>query len=401
MLKQFFSLSFKGVAHRPMRSWLTILGIVIGVTFAVTILTLSSGIRNAVSSTLQMFGKDLVVVFPGEITNPFASLLADEKFKEKDLMALERIDGVEYVSLELQSSMTVEYEGQKESALIYGAPLTPLQRLLEETEGFYLEEGEWPKGDDVNEVILGHNAAMNLFDEKVRIGDEIIVKTKRFRMVGYFNQIGEQMMDNVVYMSIDNLRNLTGEPPVAISANVKVKEGANIDLVARQIDFELSKQTVVEEYSVLTPDKTQKLVDDVLEIIELVLVVIVFISLIVGAVGIMNTMYTSVLERTKQIGIMKAVGASNDSILSLFLLESGMIGLIGGLIGVILGVLFAFLIGIGAEQAGVDGLFAWSAIEIFDIVAVLIITFVVGLVSGIMPARQAGKMEPAEALRYE
>ena len=107
------------------------------------------------------------------------------------------------------------------------------------------------------------------------------------------------------------------------------------------------------------------------------------------------------LERTKQIGIMKAIGASNDDVLSLFLLESGLIGLVGGVLGVLLGILLAYVIGMYAAYAGISGLFTFAALDYFGLFVILFLTFVIGVIAGLMPARQAARMEPAEALRYE
>ena len=115
----------------------------------------------------------------------------------------------------------------------------------------------------------------------------------------------------------------------------------------------------------------------------------------------MNTMYTSVLERTKQIGVMKAIGASNDAILSLFLIESGMIGLVGGILGIIFGILSAYLIGLVAAGFGIRGLFSFASLDFFGLFVILSFTFVIGVMSGVLPARQAAKLEPAEALRFE
>lgn len=158
---------------------------------------------------------------------------------------------------------------------------------------------------------------------------------------------------------------------------------------------------VVREFSVLTPEKADRLIGNVLSIVELVLMAIAFVSLVVGSVGIMNTMYTSVLERTKQVGIMKAVGASNDTILLLFLVESGVIGLVGGTLGVILGIIAAYIIGLIAASFGIRGLFSFASLDFLGLLVVLVITFITGIISGILPARQAARMEPAEALRYE
>lgn len=115
----------------------------------------------------------------------------------------------------------------------------------------------------------------------------------------------------------------------------------------------------------------------------------------------MNTMYTSVLERTKQIGVMKAIGASSEAIMVLFLIESGIIGMIGGFFGIVSGLFVAAGVGNLAGRLGVPGLFAWSAVDYTGAFALLVFTFIVGLVAGFLPARSAARLEPAEALRYE
>jgi len=221
------------------------------------------------------------------------------------------------------------------------------------------------------------------------------------KVVGVVAEVGEQMSDNIIFISLNIFRDMTGLKSGVCSAFVQVLPNININLVAKQIKFQLSKQESVRDFSVLTPEKSERLIDNVLSIIELVLVVIALISLLVGAVGIMNTMYTSVLERTKQIGIMKAIGASNDTVLSLFLIESGMIGLVGGILGTIFGVFSAYLIGLTASGFGIKGLFAFASLDFFGLFIILFLTFVIGIVSGVLPAIQASKMEPAEALRYE
>ena len=220
------------------------------------------------------------------------------------------------------------------------------------------------------------------------------------KIVGYVSEIGNQMDDNTVYLSMDIFRNLTGIKGGAGSAFAIIDSGADINLIAKQIKFSLSKQEVVRDFSVITPEKAGRLVGNVLSIVELILIVIAGISLLVGAVGIMNTMYTSVLERTKQIGVMKAIGASDDAILSLFLIESGMIGLVGGILGIIFGIIVSYLIGSLAVKFGAGNLFSFASLDFLGLFVILIITFITGIISGVLPARSAAKMEPAEALRY-
>ena len=401
MLKNFLILTLKGIRYRPIRSWLTILGIVIGIMLVVIILALGSGIQNAVSKTLQMFGSDLIMIFPGKETNPLLGFLGGQKFKEKDLMNLEKIKGVKFVVPMEIATLNVEYKGEKKSIMIHAAPWAGMEETYKESQGVKLEKGRWPANDQVKEVILGYLTAKSLFKNPVRLGDEITIKSKRMKIVGYVSEIGNQMDDNTIYISLEIFRDLTGLRSGAGSALVKVMPGANIDLVAKQIKFQLSKQEVVRDFAVLTPEKSERLIGSVLAIIELVLIVIALISLLVGAVGIMNTMYTSVLERTKQIGIMKAIGASKDAILSLFLIESGMIGLVGGILGIVLGIISAYFIGLAASNFGVRGLFSFASLDFLGFLVILIITFITGIISGILPARQAACMEPAQALRYE
>ncbi len=398
---ELLSLTFKGVLYRPTRSWLTIVGIVIGIMLVVIILSLGDGIQGAIKKNLQAFGSDLIIIFPGKETNPFVSLLMGQKFKEKDLLDLESIPGVHYVMPEDSTIATVEFRGEKQSATLHATPWRQMREFFEESQGFRLRSGEWPSDDTSRGIVLGGKIADSLFKNPIRAGDEIIVKSKRFRVSGIFSEIGEQTHDAAVFMSLNVLHELTGSSRVARTASVKVVSGTNIDLVARQIRYQLSKQEVVKDFTVLTPDKVTNLIGGVLLIIELFLVIMALISLIVGAVGIMNTMYTSVLERTRQIGVMKAVGASRDTILSLFLIESGFIGLIGGVVGIFLGVLISFLIGRFTPNFGVSGLFSFSSIDYFGLMSVLVVTFVTGIVAGYLPARHAASMAPAEALRYE
>lgn len=401
MLQDFFLLTIKTIRYRPIRSWLTILGIVIGIMLVVVILSLSNGIKNMVTQTLQMFGSDLIVIFPGKETNPFIGFLGGQKFREKDLMALENIEGVKFVVPMEVAAMNVEYKGEKKTVLIHAAPWEGMKETLKSSQGVRLEDGRWPPGDQAKEVVLGYYTFYKLFKNKVRLGEEITIKSKRMKIVGYVSEIGNQTDDNTIWVSLEIFRELTGSRAGAGSAFVKAEPGADINLVAKQVEFQLSKQEVVRDFAVFTPDKADRLIGNVLSVVELGLVIIALVALVVGAMGIMNTMYTSVLERTKQIGIMKAIGASNDDILVLFLVESGMIGLVGGILGIVLGVFSAFLLGLAVARFGVGGLFSFASLDFTGFLVVLIITFITGVVAGILPARQAAKMEPAEALRYE
>ncbi len=396
---KFISLIFKSIRFRPMRSWLTVLGIVIGIMLVVTIFSISSGVQNVVTKALQMFGSDLIMVYPGKETNPMVGLVSGERFRDKDIRDLETIEGVKFATPVDVASLNIESRGEKKGILVHGVEWREIGIVFQESQGLRLDQGYWPENDDKNEIVFGYLAATKLFKTPIRTGDEVTVKSRKVVVAGVLSKTGTDD-DNSTFLSMPIFRHLTGRQG-SMTALVKTNPGVNIDLVAQQIKFKLSKQEVVPDFSVLTPEKANILIGSVLSIIEFVLIVIALVSLLVGAVGIMNTMYTSVLERTKHIGILKAVGASSENILLMFLIESGIIGLIGGAIGTILGISLAYGIGLVANEFGIQGFFSFASLDFLGIFVILIIAFITGMVAGFLPARRAAKMEPAEALRYE
>lgn len=401
MFKAFLALTFKGIRYRPLRSWLTVIGIIIGIMLVVVILSLSGGLKNIINKQLQMFGSDLLMVIPGAESNIVLGLVGGQKFAYGDIKDLERLPGVKTAAPLDIGTLNAEFRGEKKAVFVHSSRFDVLRPIFEESMGTALADGAWPKDENSNEIMLGYLAANTLFKNKVRTGDEVIIQSKRLRVVGIFETMGNRDDDNSFYMSWDLFHLISGIKPGALSAVVRVEPGADPDLVARQVRFELGKQKVVEEFTILTPARTTAIVGSIIGAMELVLVIIALVSLIVGAVGIMNTMYTSVLERTKQIGIMKAVGASRDAIMSIFLIESGIIGLVGGLLGILFGLIVSYFIGLVAGNFGISNLFIWAAIDYFELFVILIVTFITGVLSGVLPARAASRLEPAEALRYE
>lgn len=400
MFGHFFVLIFRGLRHRQLRSWLTILGIVIGIMLVMIILALGNGMQQAIRTSMQVFGTDLIVIYPGKENNPLAGIIGGSKFRQSDIAELARVHGVKFVLPFDHGIFTVEYKGEKQSAMLHAQNWEKYIDILEQSQGIKLEQGRYPTNDAANEIVLGSSVTRTMFQDPVRIGDDIIIKSKKFRVVGTMSPIGEQNHDSVLYISKDNYDEMHGASSVG-AAIVKIQPEANIQIIAQEIRHNLSKQSVVEDFSVLTPNKANALVNRVLTLVEVSFMMIALVSLLVGGVGVMNTMYTSVLERTRHIGVMKAIGASAEAIIVLFLIESGIIGMIGGFFGIVSGLIVASGIGRLAGSLGVPGLFSWSSVDYVGAAALLVFTFIIGLIAGFLPARSAGLLEPAEALRYE
>ena len=209
MAKDFLLLVLKSIRHRPVRSWLTVLGIVIGLMLVVIILSLGSGLQNAVSNALQMFGSDLIIIFPGKETNPFAGLIGGQKFKERDLLELEKIEGVKFALPVTVGALNIEYKGEKKSINSHGMEWSKMRTVFEESQGARLESGSWPESGQDNKVILGNLTANTLFKNKIGAGDKLVVQSKIVEVSGVLSRIGSQDDDNSVFLSWDAFHNIS------------------------------------------------------------------------------------------------------------------------------------------------------------------------------------------------
>lgn len=397
MFVNFFKLSLQSLKHRKLRSWLTILGVIIGVTLVVTMVSLGQGMKTAVLAQMKMFGTDLIFLWPGEESNPFLGFLGGEEFKDREVAIVKKIKGVDFVLPFATKAVTAEFKGEKKLITLAGSPWTETRTIFEKSRGLTIEKGDWPKRDNDNEAIIGSLVSNARFKNKISVGDFIVLKGKRIRVSGIFAPTGDPGDDSMIYLSLEKFREVTDKKEGILQMIVKVKSGYNPNLVAADIKYELGKERKAKKFAVLTMEKTMSVVSDILGIIELILGGIAVVALLVGGVGIMNTMYTAILERTREIGVMKAVGAQNFQIMILFLIESGMVGLVGGFLGLCLGVVIAKT----AEFVALGYGFKFLKIEISlaMIFLVLVFTFLFGSLAGLLPARRAAYLNPVQALR--
>jgi putative ABC transport system permease protein len=405
-IKEYFNIALRNLKTRSLRSWLTIFGIVIGVFLIISLLSLSEGLKKTITQQLRSLGGEMVFVMPGDISNIVGMFTSGAKLEKEDIEAIERTNGVETVLTMAYQSMVVRYGDEGKTVLVDGLSWEKGVEIMEKFQGWSLKEGEWPTPGK-RELVAGTQIEKEVFEEEVEIGSEFIIKGRRFKVVGILNSLGSKQDDTSVYIDMPLYQDLTGEKKgTAQMAMVKVEDGREVDKVAENIKESLSETrkrrtgTDVADFSVITSEKMGDLAGSILAVIQFAIISFASIAIVVGGIGITNTMFTSVRERTREIGIMKAIGAKNSAVLTIFLFEAGIIGFAGGVGGTLLGAMFAK----GIEMYGqVHPLFYFSAsVTPGLIIFGLVFSFFVGCASGLLPAQRASKLKPVEALRrYE
>jgi putative ABC transport system permease protein len=237
-----------------------------------------------------------------------------------------------------------------------------------------------------------------MFDSKLKLGSKIEIEDGEFKIIGILKEIGNSQDDNQINIPLETAREIFNKTDDVDAIIAQVKSPDDIPILQEEIEKELESKRDDTNFQVVTATQILEQIGEILGIIQFVLIGIAAISLVVGGIGIMNSMYTSVLERTKDIGIMKAIGAKNLDIFEIFLIESGLIGLVGGLFGTTLGSFVAVIIGEFSKNAG---FLLNIKIEPLVLAFGLLFSFVAGIASGVLPAMQAARLKPADALRYE
>ena len=405
-VREYFEIAFKNLRTRSLRSWLTILGIVIGVFLIISLLSLSEGLKATITKQLKAMGGDMIMIMHGDESNIMMSFIGGGKIEKEDIETIKRTEGVDKVLSMSYSGVVMRYKGEAKTLFLTGQSWQEAIDILQRFQGWSLSAGRWPIPGK-NEVVVSQQVASGSFKEKVRVNAEMTIKGRKFKVVGILNSLGSKMDDSMVYVDMSIYQNLTGEKKGSAQMTmVKIKEGLSADEVAENIKENLKKTEKkragndISSFSVLTSEKMSGIAGNILGIIQLVIIIFASIAILVGGIGITNTMFTSVRERTREIGIMKAIGAKNSAVLSIFLIEAGTIGTIGGIGGTILGTLFAKIIEIYGQ---IHPLFYFSAsITPGLILFGLCFSFLIGCLSGFFPARKAANLKPVEALRrYE
>lgn len=401
-------LSISSLRANKLRSFLTMLGIIIGVFSVITLISIGEGVRSEVGKQIDNFGSNLIMVIPGKIDaeegiNP-ATLAGQSTLTMNDRDTIDSIDGLlDTDAVTLVSGVAMRDDKQSLGSFIVGAGLH-----LEELMSKHVEYGRWFEQDDLdnaaNVVVVDYVVKENLFpDEEAEsvIGQKITIVKKELEVIGIMEK--QEETDSFLSGStpFDNLIAIPNSLSFEINDNELLHRiftrAENSEIVDEKIEeiksALLENHEGLEDFSVLTQEDMLNLFNDVLAIITSAIGGIAAISLIVGGIGIMNIMLVSVTERTKEIGIRKAVGATDGNILVQFLIEASLLSLLGGLVGFILSYGVSLIID---YNFGIP-----TAITLEAILMAVGISIGVGIIFGIAPATKAARKNPIEALRYE
>ena len=410
-----FIIAIRSLSANKLRSSLTMLGIIIGVGAVIAIMAGGAGMENYVTSTLEDLGTDVLYVQPANPDAPGAMGMAPgyatANLTLEDAEAIARIPSVLGVAPTNENFIELTFGSEVLASVIEGT--TP---EFKETSGYKMASGQFISERNVASrdmvVVLGSKTAEQLFGDEDPLGQKVKIKGKRFTVIGVLALKGGSMfgfsLDEMVIVPITTyqtrlftMRTPSGEDAVQ-SMGVMVSGPEAMDAVKADIETTLRKRHRIDadekdDFTIVSMEQMIGVFSDITGIVSIFLAAIASIGLLVASIGIMNIMLVSVTERTREIGIRKAVGAKRRDILLQFLIEAASLSLVGGASGIVFGWLLALGISFIATAAGFPLQAALSPLHI--IIAVTVSIFI-GLVSGIYPAMRAARLNPIDALHY-
>lgn len=400
MIRDLFYIAFRNIKYRGRRSWLTVVGVFIGIAAVVALVSLGQGLQDSVQQEFEQIGSDkLFINSAGSATSTSA-----QRLDQGDLDAVRRAQSVDEADGVIFATTTAEYSDRQEFVTVLGMPTGESQGLIQESWALEIDEGREIQSTDTSSIVVGSQIAERHFGEEIGLRNSLMVNGENFRVVGTYRATGDPSIDQAVVMPYSAAVELVDREEETYDwIFARIQDGFTADEAQEEVEENLRNERGVEEgeesFSVSTQEDLIASFNSILGVVRGVVIGIASISLLVGAVNIMNTMYTSVTQRTREIGVMKAIGASRRQIMTLFLFEAGIIGAVGGTLGVVVGASLSSLASYAATQAVQIQINPYLGPEL--ILGSIAFSFTIGILSGVLPARRAAKLPPAEALRYE
>ena len=401
--------ALKNLALKKSRSFLTMLGIIIGVAAVISIMSVGASAQNLLLDQVRAMGSNLIGILPGasDEAGPPAAVFGIEvtTLKYEDGLAIRELPHIIGVCSYINGQGTVSYLNKTKDYNYAG--VSDEYIFVEDTK---INSGRFFRQDENDNlsrvVVLGSEVKKNLFGNDNPIDKRIKINQISFKVIGVMEERGSatfQNQDEQVFIPVKTAQKLLLGINHLAFIRAKVDKEENLNLAINQIKNTIRfrhniKDPAKDDFSVRSTDQALDILGTITQALKMFLAAVAAISLIVGGIGIMNIMFVSVNERTREIGLRKAIGAKRKNILFQFLIESATMTLIGGLIGIITGILIAFAITIGVNYFGYDWKFIITPVSV---IVSVIMAISVGIIFGIWPANRASKLNPIKALRYE
>lgn len=403
MYKESFLMAWASLIANKMRSILTMLGIIIGVAAVIALVSIGNGVKQDIQNSISSLGSNLLMVMPGAPRTPGVrpSQGSMKSLKVSDYQAISKLDGVKAASPYTANSYVTIYQSKNWTTTVSG-----VSSNFQDGNNWTMAEGRFISSKNVENrervAVVGQTVVKNLFAGEDPVGKEIRVKNIPFRVIGVLNSKGNGTMgndqDDVIFIPYTTAMERVEGVDYLRMVYVVASDDNGIDRLQSDIENLLRvrhsiKDTNLDDFNIQNMKSIMETMEQTTGTLTLFLGAVAAISLVVGGIGIMNIMLVSVTERTREIGIRKALGATYFVIVTQFLIEAVVISLMGGLIGIALGIGASKLIGLASGMS--------TVISVPTIVLSFAFSMAIGLVFGIYPARKAAKLNPIDALHYE
>ena len=403
MYKESFLMAWASLIANKMRSILTMLGIIIGVAAVIALVSIGNGVKQDIQNSISSLGSNLLMVMPGAPRTPGGrpSQGSMQSLKVSDYQAISKLDGVKAASPYTANSYVTIYQSKNWTTTVSG-----VSSNFQDVNNWTMAEGRFISSKNVENrervAVVGQTVVKNLFAGEDPVGKEIRVKNIPFRVIGVLNSKGNGTMgndqDDAIFIPYTTAMERVEGVDYLRMVYVVANDDNGIDRLQSDIENLLRvrhsiKDTNLDDFNIQNMKSIMETMEQTTGTLTLFLGAVAAISLVVGGIGIMNIMLVSVTERTREIGIRKALGATYFVIVTQFLIEAVVISLMGGLIGIALGIGASKLIGLASGMS--------TVISVPTIVLSFAFSMAIGLVFGIYPARKAAKLNPIDALHYE
>jgi len=390
--------SLRNLKHRRGRSFLTIFSILIGITTIFIFISFGLGLYNYINNVISSSSADKLII---QAKGSLGGLVETFKLTDEDIATVKRAGGVYDATGVYTKTASIQFRDEIKYSYLIG--YDPTKPIVMESFDMTIDKGRELRSGDKSQVVLGYNYQIpnKIFTKPVELNNKVIIQGKEFKVVGFFSSVGNPSDDAQIYITNEVAKEIY--PNSSYTMIIAKADLSSIKTVADRVETSLRNERHLEkgkeDFYVQTFEDMIASFSGALNIVIGFIILIALISVLVSAINTANTMITSVLERYREIGVMKAVGARNSEILKIFLFESSFLGFIAGCLGVLLGFIITFI----AKNILIS--FGWGFLQPgynwYLLVGCIAFATITGAISGVAPAIKASKINAVDALRYE